>query len=59
MKDTQATPARQRKPYSEPILTEVPLRPEEAVLGNCKVNQLNGPHQSVCSDKVNCITIAS
>jgi hypothetical protein len=32
-----------RKPYHKPALLQVPLRPEEAVLGNCKTSGVSGP----------------
>lgn len=33
----------QKKRYLKPELRQVPLRPEEAVLGNCKVAGTSGP----------------
>lgn len=38
-----------RKPYAKPQIQEVPLRPEEAVLGACKTGSTSGPAQSKCS----------
>jgi hypothetical protein len=35
-----------RKPYSRPHLRQVPLRPDEAVLGACKVTSGAGPGQT-------------
>lgn len=32
-----------RRPYVKPALSEVPLRMEEAVLGNCKTDSSAGP----------------
>ena len=32
-----------KKPYTKPDVREVPLRPEEAVLGNCKNGAVSGP----------------
>jgi hypothetical protein len=32
-----------KKPYEPPKVTQVPLRPEEAVLGACKVAAGGGP----------------
>lgn len=32
-----------KKPYSKPRLKRVNLRPEEAVLGNCKTAGTSGP----------------
>jgi hypothetical protein len=33
----------EKKEYEKPTLTEVALRPEEAVLGNCKSATTSGP----------------
>ena len=38
-----------RKPYEKPELRQVPLRPEEAVLGNCKTSGVSGPAASDCT----------
>jgi len=48
MKDKQTRKANQKKPYTKPEVKQVPLRPEEAVLGNCKTSGIGGP------DGVNC-----
>jgi len=37
-----------KKPYVKPEVTQVPLRPEEAVLGNCKVSMVTGPASMNC-----------
>ena len=37
-----------KKPYSTPILNQVKLVPEEAVLGVCKNETAAGPNQSQC-----------
>jgi len=38
MKDQgKGKPRLQKKPYSKPEVKQVPLRPEEAVLGGCKI----------------------
>ena len=34
---------RPRRPYQKPELNQVPLRPEEAVLGHCKSSSAAGP----------------
>jgi hypothetical protein len=39
----------ERKPYVKPEVKQVPLRPEEAVLGFCKTATVAGPLQSTCS----------
>ena len=38
-----------RKPYIKPEVKQVPLRPEEAVLGFCKTTTVAGPLSSPCS----------
>ncbi len=38
-----------KKPYEKPELKQVPLRPEEAVLGNCKSADVSGPAYSNCN----------
>ena len=42
MDDTKA-PDVKKQPYVKPELKRVDLRPEEAVLGNCKVGTTAGP----------------
>jgi hypothetical protein len=46
--------APQKRQYAEPTLTEVKLRPEEAVLGNCKIAGTNGPLQASCTSPATC-----
>jgi hypothetical protein len=41
--DEPADPKPGRKPYEKPKLSQVALRPEEAVLGNCKSMSVAGP----------------
>ncbi len=49
-----------RKPYQAPTLTEVPLRPEEAVLGNCKVSGASGPNTGgTCASPKACALLGS
>jgi hypothetical protein len=43
-----------KKPYSKPQIQEVPLRPDEAVLGNCKTSSSSGPAQHRCTTPSNC-----
>lgn len=38
-----------KKKYEPPQLTKVSLRPEEAVLGACKISGSSGPIGSSCS----------
>ncbi len=48
-----------KKPYEKPRLTEVALRPEEAVLGNCKTAGISGPAQSDCTLFTGCASVGS
>lgn len=48
-----------RKPYEKPTLSEVPLRPDEAVLGSCKTAMTAGPVESTCGDLGGCFSIGS
>ena len=48
-----------KKPYEKPRLTEVALRPEEAVLGNCKTVSISGPAQSDCTLFTGCSSVGS
>jgi hypothetical protein len=47
-----------KKRYQKPELKQVALRPEEAVLGNCKVTGSSGPATSNCTTFV-CNTVGS
>jgi hypothetical protein len=49
----------QKKPYEKPTLSEVALRPEEAVLGSCKSASLSGPAMSDCLNFGGCATPGS
>jgi hypothetical protein len=49
----------QRKAYRKPTLSEVALRPEEAVLGNCKTMGVAGPAESDCTAFGGCMTFGS
>jgi len=48
----------QKKPYVKPEVTQVPLRPDEAVLGNCKTTNVSGPASTNCGMMV-CSTVGS
>lgn len=50
-----------KKIFIKPSICEVKLRPEEAVLGNCKVGTsgTGGPAQSACSANVQCTGLGS
>jgi len=44
-----------RKPYRKPELKKVPLKPEEAVLGFCKISGHRGPGTSLgCGGPIGC-----
>ena len=47
-----------RKPYARPVAEQVPLRPEEAVLGSCKVSSTAGPATPNCG-AVTCYSVGS
>jgi len=48
-----------KKKYEKPTLSEVALRPEEAVLGNCKSMSLSGPAMPDCSSAGGCSSLGS
>jgi hypothetical protein len=48
-----------RKRYTKPQIQEVPLRPEEAVLGACKTASVSGPAQHRCNSPGPCSSLAS
>ena len=53
-------PQRKRKVYSKPELVQIPLRPEEAVLGNCKMDGVTGPGgSSTCAPTGPCFSQGS
>ncbi len=43
-----------KKPYAKPQIQEVPLRPDEAVLGGCKTASTSGPAQHRCTVPSHC-----
>jgi hypothetical protein len=47
-----------KRPYQKPAFTQVPLRPEEAVLGHCKTSAAAGPGNRRCST-LNCRGLGS
>jgi hypothetical protein len=51
-------PQEVKKPYEPPRVLAINLRPEEAVLGNCKIGGSAGPVASSCST-LHCSTIGS
>jgi hypothetical protein len=53
---------RLKKPYTKPEVKQVSLKPEEAVLGGCKVTQVNSPNTGMgytCSTPIPCSAVAS
>jgi hypothetical protein len=48
-----------RKSYTKPQIQEVPLRPDEAVLGGCKTASKSGPAQFRCSFPKACSSTTS
>jgi hypothetical protein len=49
---------RDRQGYEPPQLVTINLRPEEAVLGHCKIAASAGPVTSTCA-ALNCMTLGS
>jgi hypothetical protein len=49
----------EKKPYAKPQIQEVPLRPDEAVLGGCKTTSTSGPAQARCTMPSNCSNATS
>jgi hypothetical protein len=48
-----------KRRYEKPELTQVSLRPEEAVLGACKKGSSSGPGQPKCNNPAPCSSIGS
>jgi hypothetical protein len=48
-----------KKKYEKPTLSEVALRPEEAVLGNCKTVGVSGPTMPDCTMSTGCPSMGS
>jgi hypothetical protein len=48
-----------KKPYAKPQIQEVPLRPDEAVLGGCKTSSVSGPAQHRCNSPTSCSSTVS
>lgn len=48
-----------RKPYEKPDISQVSLRPDEAVLGSCKTAAISGPGQAKCSVPSACSSLTS
>ena len=48
-----------KAPYEPPKVIRVSLRPEEAVLGHCKITGAAGPVSGSCRSVVACRTLGS
>jgi hypothetical protein len=58
--DSQRENQNSRKPYSPPKVSQIELRPEEAVLAGCKTSVDIGPFTNKCIKGANsCLTNAS
>ena len=57
--DSHAGAHQAKKPYIKPHIQEVPLRPDEAVLGGCKTSSKSGPTQAKCTVPRKCSTTTS
>jgi hypothetical protein len=51
--------AQSKKPYVKPEIRKIDLRPEEAVLGNCKMQRVAGPMRSQCTRMGGCFTVGT
>jgi hypothetical protein len=47
--DHELDQTERKKAYEPPQLTTISLRPEEAVLGHCKISGVGGPTSSSCA----------
>jgi hypothetical protein len=57
---TEENGPHRKKKYESPKITEISLRPEEAVLGNCKVAGVSGPGQlGTCANLGGCTPLGS
>jgi hypothetical protein len=57
--NTKSNEPRPKKRYEKPEVTQVSLRPEEAVLGACKAGRVSGPGQARCSVPAPCSSLGS
>ena len=49
MNDESQSERNGKRAYQKPELTQVPLKPEEAVLAVCKTGSKSGPAQARCT----------
>lgn len=59
MADTSGRERPLKEPYTKPELRQVSLRPDEAVLGNCKTASTSGPIQALCTSPTACSSSGS
>ena len=59
MSNEDKSQQKRKRAYQKPELTQVSLKPEEAVLGICKTSTTTGPGQSKCTVPANCSTPGS
>jgi hypothetical protein len=59
MNDTKKTENNKKLPYQPPQVVRVSLRPEEAVLGHCKITGAAGPISGGCGGALRCKTFGS
>jgi hypothetical protein len=48
-----------KKQYEPPAVTQISLRPEEAVLGHCKTTGVGGPGGGNCTHTGSCMSSGS
>ena len=59
LKQNEGGEEKSRRPYEPPSVTRFPLRPEEAVLGFCKMPSSTGPNIGNCAVPSACFTNGS
>jgi hypothetical protein len=59
MKDRTKLENEGKSAYQPPQVVRVILRPEEAVLGHCKVSGVAGPVSAGCGGRLRCKTFGS
>lgn len=59
MKTKGADQAHNKRSYLKPELVKVSLTPEEAVLGNCKMEGTHGPGIGQCTVPTTCFAVGS
>jgi hypothetical protein len=59
MNKSKPKPEQKRSPYQPPKVVAVSLRPEEAVLGHCKIVGSGGPVSGSCRSVVACKSLGS